>query len=119
MSGLENLENGLQAYYDQLSTPYDGLFAAFVEDNGFDEEDIKGEMESTANECTILEFHDYFPLKPEIDDQTARNEEIFRIMKHCYDNGEPPNREMKAKPFDINLLKISKQDVTNAEKLYR
>eukprot|EP01084_Bolivina_argentea_P138535 243850_1 len=91
MSSVDRLEKGLKLYYDTFNLKYNKQFTEYIEDNGFDDGDVIKEMEeASAEECIMVDFDETFPLYPKIENDKKRGLEIYRIIKHCYDKGEPP-----------------------------
>eukprot|EP01083_Nonionella_stella_P058587 153410_1 len=78
---------GSSDYYD---ADKQGKFFRFCQENGFEEDDIDEEFANSPDDCMYPDFDEEFPLNPPITDDTARQAEIFRIIKYCYDNGKPP-----------------------------
>eukprot|EP01084_Bolivina_argentea_P007295 13710_1 len=118
---IDQIDDGLKQYYQQLGrddyTNSDGIgtFKQFVQDNGFEDEDVKEELDvSNANDCTLTDFYDensmhinIFPLHPEIENN--KDEEILRILKCIRDNGYyemPPILESTSKLVIERMDKI-------------
>ena len=79
-SSIENLNKGLKLYYTRLGQTYNDTFLNYVEENGFEEEDIKDYMEGDVEECGILDFDEHeFPFMNPINDDNKRNKAIYHI----------------------------------------
>eukprot|EP01084_Bolivina_argentea_P264917 448913_1 len=76
---------GDNTYYSE-PTP-EGKFIAYCEENGFELEDIDDELTNDAADCIYCDFDEDFPfdktIKPTTEDEKL--EEIFRIIKDCYE----------------------------------
>eukprot|EP01083_Nonionella_stella_P019001 52844_1 len=90
------IDKALGDYYAALgrSNYYDankkGKFVNFCVENGFEEDDIDEEFQNNPSDCMYVEFDEEFPLQPAIDDPDARQCEIVRIIKYCFDHGKAP-----------------------------
>merc|ERR1712244_62269 len=73
----------------------------FVMVNEFDEDQIDLELgdDITANDCLYIEMDDEFPLinQQKESENYSRDYEIFKILKHCYKYGKPPNHNTSNK----------------------
>eukprot|EP01084_Bolivina_argentea_P058346 106555_1 len=96
-SVIDRIDLGLKTYYEKLGrkdyVKEDGVgkFKFFVEECGFDDDSIEDELKQEPDECTIVAFDwdDNFPLKEEIEDEDAKNEEIHRILNDIAKYGAP------------------------------
>eukprot|EP01084_Bolivina_argentea_P082987 150248_1 len=110
---IQKIDAGLASYYkthgrdDYFNDDNIGKFEASCEENGFGEEDIADELETSAEECMLLDFDDNFPGVKEGD-----LEAIFAIIKQCHSAGkEATFVEIKEKDATIQIeeMKYSRQ----------
>eukprot|EP01084_Bolivina_argentea_P025565 47535_1 len=116
---IRRLDKQLRIYYQQHDTQYDwdekeskGLFAKWCEENEYDDDSLKDDLNETANDAPITEFDKHFPLRPNIIDQQERIEKIFKILK-CICRGQ---ELLFANEFDLN---VSTQQILETWDIYR
>eukprot|EP01084_Bolivina_argentea_P302260 521708_1 len=84
---IKKIDAGLSRYYklwqrdDYFDDRNRGKFEASCDENGFGEEDIEDELETSAEECMLLDFDDNFPGV-----KNNNLESIFTVIKKCYDD---------------------------------
>eukprot|EP01084_Bolivina_argentea_P065926 120183_1 len=118
----EKIDDGLAGYYvrnsrmDYANHKGIGKFKVFVEDNGFDDNDVRDELEGDADDCLLTDFdidndgNINFPFETQIDDN-VKNEEIVRILTHIAINGFYGS-DNKNILIDIkNILNVKQQDI--------
>eukprot|EP01084_Bolivina_argentea_P082990 150257_1 len=85
---IKKIDAGLASYYkthgrdDYFNDDNIGKFEASCEENGFGEEDIADELETSAEECMLLDFDDNFPGV-----KNNNLEAIFAVIKKCHSGG--------------------------------
>ena len=93
---------GRNDYYDEH---HDGKFIQFVNENEMDEENIDLELGKNVKpkDCLFIEMDDNFPLQnnKKNNKRLSRNEQIFEIIKHCYDHAHHPYDPEYIKPDAI------------------
>eukprot|EP01084_Bolivina_argentea_P051323 94409_1 len=130
---IDKIDNALSDYYQQLNrndyinSDGTGKFKTYVEDNQFEDEDIKEELEvATGSDCTLTDFdvdnngNNIFPLNPEIENKEDKIEEIFRILKCMKEKGY---YEVPPIPINVTLdmsicVNITQKDIDEAVKKY-
>eukprot|EP01084_Bolivina_argentea_P001902 3523_1 len=86
---IKKIDEGLATYYklhgrdDYFDEENRGKFDAACEENGFGEEDIADELETSAEECMLLDFDDNFPGV-----KNNNLEAIFAVIKKCHSGGK-------------------------------
>eukprot|EP01083_Nonionella_stella_P276228 938448_1 len=96
-TSFKRIDDALAQHYanygrnDYLDENGIGKFMRFVTTHAFDEDELGDEIDS--DECLFVEMDPTFPLQSLAGDQITeqlRNEEIVKILKHCYEHGVPP-----------------------------
>eukprot|EP01084_Bolivina_argentea_P167999 291435_1 len=119
LSVIKRIDYGLESYYNSFpNTTYKntdniGKFEEFCKEQ-FDEKEIENQMKNGVKECTLISFDEddndinrfpLYDLYPSVENEQKRNEQIYKIMKHCYIHGIPPIKVIKRSEFIINCLK--------------
>eukprot|EP01084_Bolivina_argentea_P211708 360064_1 len=97
-----------QRRYDYKDVNGIGKFQKFLQDNGFESEDVKEQL-GEPDECKLLEFDmdengkNMFPLDLSITGEQARKKEIYKILIWIAIYGHFP-QEGKRQKLDINTL---------------
>eukprot|EP01084_Bolivina_argentea_P292276 502436_1 len=122
---IDIIDKALGEYYKQKKSPYflyqdnTGKFKKFCDDNGFEDGDVKDELQSGPQECVLVDFDPQFPFNSPIEDKKQRNIEIFNILQYCHANKKPPSYALK----DFGQLNFSlandKNEVNKTEKIYQ
>ena len=95
-SKLEQFEDILENYYKHFDKEYRndegiGKLQEWMNENGFDENDFKDELESNIDDCTFVDFDEDFPIqqmkKTGDNKEKEKNEKIYDILQKIY-NGE-------------------------------
>ena len=63
-------------------------FLHYIEENGLDFLKIEEEMDDNTD-CVYTHFDKDFPLKNN-NKNIDKEQEIFKVIKHCYKYGKPP-----------------------------
>eukprot|EP01083_Nonionella_stella_P199058 730253_1 len=77
---------GRNDYFDEESGV--GKFVKFVNQNGFEDEDVCDELAEEPDECTLTDFDPMFPLR--LSTNESRANDILQVLKHCYKYGVAP-----------------------------
>ena len=92
---IKQIDLGLSRYYNRHQVEYykdkeddqSGKFTNWCNDNGYDTDGIRDELENEPSECVLIEFdQEDFPFTKV--DQDERNKEIFVIIKYCFESSE-------------------------------
>eukprot|EP01083_Nonionella_stella_P200576 734388_1 len=86
---IARIDDGLSDYYQKQQMNYFveggrnyiGKFMKFCEENGFDDDTVKNEMDSSVEECLLLDFDPKFPLDKPTHDHKTRAKLIMDILK--------------------------------------
>ena len=62
-----------------------GLFMEWCDVNGYNTDGIEDELEQDPEDCALIEFDDDFPTNKS---GQNRINEIFNIIKYCYENDD-------------------------------
>eukprot|EP01084_Bolivina_argentea_P021704 40334_1 len=106
MSVVGTIDSALGRYYKRFNrTNYfdadgKGKFATFCEGNDLDTDAVLEEFIGNAEDCTLTDFDDNFPLKDV--QKKDRNEVIYNIIKTCHKNHETYGANKK---YDIEVKK--------------
>eukprot|EP01083_Nonionella_stella_P303936 1054000_1 len=90
---IARIDDGLSDYYQKQQIDYFveggrnyiGKFMKFCEENGFDDDTVKNEKDSSVEECLLLDFDPKFPLDKPTHDHTTRAKLIMDILKKILD----------------------------------
>ena len=127
----------ITVYYENGDNTKDGLFAQWVDENGFDDESLEQEMDGDPSvlvfsidiwwqnalslillcrlqDCTIIEFDDNFPLLIAENDKEKRNGKIFKVIRYCYKNNRPP---LGVEASDLEL-QIDEKEIEIVQQMY-
>eukprot|EP01084_Bolivina_argentea_P078943 143266_1 len=112
---IQQIDTTIAQYYatkginDYFNSEGHGKFLEFIEDNGIDEEFFNDEINVSPEDSILIDFDEDFPfdktIKPTTEDEKL--EEIFRIIKYCYEYNTPPkffstlNLELNCNALDI------------------
>ena len=103
MATLDELEKGLQRYYQLMGAEYDegnGL-KAYCEENGF--EDMKEELiDNEVDDCMLLEFDENIPFKKKYDNEEDKKKAIYALLQKIYAN---PNCDFNEESNSYKPLK--------------
>eukprot|EP01083_Nonionella_stella_P305785 1068186_1 len=77
---------GRNDYFDEESGV--GKFVKFVNQNGFEDEEVCDELTEEPDECTLTEFDPMFPLP--LSTNGSRDKQILQILKYCHKYGVAP-----------------------------
>eukprot|EP01084_Bolivina_argentea_P070046 127419_1 len=97
MSAFHKIDKGLKTYYEYLRrNDYEneegvGKFLLFCDDNECDPDDINDELNGDAADCIYIDFDETFPFpnNMKLEEDGAKKNEIFTIIKQCYNYGIP------------------------------
>eukprot|EP01084_Bolivina_argentea_P135574 238875_1 len=108
---------GVTTFYDD-DTP-DGKFLAYCVENGFEAEDIDDELANDAADCIYCDFDENFPIDSSVQilDEQQKLEEIFKVIKYCYEYGAHPTPTYIS-PINIELFVLSRDDLETTKKKY-
>eukprot|EP01084_Bolivina_argentea_P033856 62603_1 len=115
---FSRIDHGLSEYYQSLGrTDYFnqngiGKFSEFIQENGFENEDVDEEFHLDLNDCCLIEFDDNFPFDDQLKhkDQQTKDEFVFKLLIQYY-NGQRMHmhNEMLCNGMDcVSLKAISK-----------
>ena len=54
VKSIEDIDNALKEYYQSLNKKYDNKFSTYCDENGFDDEDAKDELNGEAQGAFLL-----------------------------------------------------------------
>eukprot|EP01084_Bolivina_argentea_P030064 55749_1 len=124
---IDKIDKALKVYYKQCGTKNyynsngDGIFKVFCNDNGFEDDDVKEELEAnTGDDCTLTDFDDDFPFDKTFAKTFANNDdkgnEILRILKHIAEYGSYSSQQSQETPgFDISICaNVTQKDIDEA-----
>eukprot|EP01084_Bolivina_argentea_P051322 94408_1 len=84
---IHKIDKGVGEYYSDMgrknyfNSNGEGIFKLFCNDNGFEDEDVKEELQETdGNECTLTDFDDDFPFN-NIPDNDNDDDKFNHILK--------------------------------------
>lgn len=109
MSAFQKIDSALGDYYKALGE-YDyfdndgiGKFLRFCNEQEFDEKEIDEELSDIQN-CGYIDFDSDFPFTAPIWQQndSVKQKEIFKIIKHCHKFGYHPPLNMRDFGYDEN-----------------
>eukprot|EP01084_Bolivina_argentea_P150828 263349_1 len=124
-SVITSIDIALHRYYkrfyqnDYINSDGKGKFLAFCEDNDLDTDAVLEEFGTDADDCTLCDMDDNFPLKD--DQKQDRNQTIYNIIKGCYDNpdvyaGDAIYDVIEIKKEHFTLLPVEEtQNISNDE----
>eukprot|EP01083_Nonionella_stella_P286766 976036_1 len=101
--GVYQIDVALEAYYiemgrkDYKNDEGEGKFKQYTDDNGFEDADLKVELQADPSDCLLVEFDRDFPLIDDIHGDD-RLKAIQDILKYIAANGKAPSTEKKEKP---------------------
>eukprot|EP01083_Nonionella_stella_P059155 154778_1 len=101
--GVYQMDVALEAYYiemgrkDYKNDEGEGKFKQYTDDNGFEDADLKVELQADPSDCLLVEFDRDFPLIDDIHGDD-RLKAIQDILKYIAANGKAPSTEKKEKP---------------------
>eukprot|EP01084_Bolivina_argentea_P022634 42069_1 len=114
---LKRIDDALGKYYKQCGRNdyYDGngngKFITFIHINKCNENQIEALLcdDTNSDNNLFIKIDPQFPLIDEskITDRKSRNDEIFKIVKHCYKFGAPPKQNPYTKNEIDRLLPLS------------
>eukprot|EP01084_Bolivina_argentea_P314185 544180_1 len=127
MSKVQQIDKALGRYYQTLGADSYfnedgiGIFQAWCDDNGFDDDAVNDEFNENPSECSIIDFDENFPLQNDTTDETKRAQQIIKIIQQCYNDPNAfTNKLTKIFPpisntfFDIDEIK----DIDQVEQIY-
>eukprot|EP01083_Nonionella_stella_P186723 684395_1 len=121
-TSFKRIDDALAQHYancgrnDYLDENGIGKFMRFVTTHAFDEDELGDEIDS--DECLFVEMDPTFPLQSLAGDQITeqlRNEEIVKILKHCYEHGVPPP-SMNSIDRVATMASVTSPDNSNMDK---
>eukprot|EP01084_Bolivina_argentea_P147507 258062_1 len=83
---IQQIDQGLSRYYklhninDYFNNDERGKFEEFCDENGFDDNDVKEELDQDIDDCCLTDFDDDFPINDVTND---KNQIIFDVIKQC------------------------------------
>eukprot|EP01084_Bolivina_argentea_P085636 154795_1 len=121
---VNTIDKALAIYYQQFNKNYfvnnetqKGKFKAFIEEQDFDEEDIKDQLKGDATSCALLDFDDNFPFSTEIDGKDVKMQQMFDILKYISIHGTCPiqlqqddEQDEKYAKFDLETINVNLSD---------
>eukprot|EP01084_Bolivina_argentea_P297050 511688_1 len=128
-ASVDGINEALQKYYltmgrnDYINDDGDGKFKQYADDNGFEDADIKVELEADPTDCLLVEFDQDFPLANDIQGDD-RLKAIHDILKYIAANGAAPSpsNEKKKKPaskLQIDMFISEEQAQKIADNVYK
>ncbi len=94
-SGFQKIDNALGKYYeskereDYFDISKVGKFMKYVEEQGFDEDDLNDELDdANMEDCGYLDFDENFPYTNENLKTSQKREELFTFLKQAHKNDE-------------------------------
>ncbi|MEM7184724.1 MAG: hypothetical protein AAF518_27765, partial [Spirochaetota bacterium] len=87
---IHKMDTALNSYYqsqgkdDYLNDNNKGKFESFCDEEGFDSEGVRDELNAGSNDCLLVGFDDDFPLTNSITKETDKEKAIYRIIKGIY-----------------------------------
>eukprot|EP01083_Nonionella_stella_P102830 292926_1 len=128
-AGVDQINAALEKYYltmgrvDYINEDGDGKFKQYADDNGFEDADIRVELEADPTDCLLVEFDQDFPLANDIEGDD-RLKAIQDILKYIAAHGEAPSpsKVKKKKPaskLQIDLFLSEEQAQRIADNLYK
>ena len=121
---VNQMDSCMERYYNQLNKQYKnnetglGKLKEFCQVNEFRDDTVKEEMEVTDyDDCYLVDFDEDFPFadnhKPD-----NRNEQIFEILKRCYEDPEAYTGDItfaafKVSPRDFEIEEKDKDEILN------
>eukprot|EP01084_Bolivina_argentea_P170058 294696_1 len=123
---IKQIDAALERYYKLQETEYKnedgiGLFEAYCNDNGLDDDGtIEEELDQAdPDECLLIDFDENIPGVAN-DDKKAQK--VFRILRNCAEN-ETAYRDLDSRYTALTLKprdwKICERDINQIVKIYR
>eukprot|EP01084_Bolivina_argentea_P302259 521706_1 len=108
---IKKIDAGLSRYYklwqrDYFDDEFIGKFEAACEEDGFGEEDIQEELQTSAEECMVLDFDDNFPGV-----KNNNLESIFTVIKKCYNDPYAYSLVVNKDHFTIEQDKLEEKTI--------
>eukprot|EP01084_Bolivina_argentea_P112786 201125_1 len=109
LTEFKKIDAGLNIYYqsfgrnDYVNSDGVGKFLQFCIENELEEDDIDDELNpADPSESIYIEFDDNFPIRDEIKDETEKQTEILKVIKHCYGSNGTSNILMNQLEMQLN-----------------
>eukprot|EP01084_Bolivina_argentea_P030065 55750_1 len=124
---IDKIDKALKVYYKQCGTKNyynsngDGIFKVFCNDNGFEDDDVKEELEAaTGDDCTLTDFDDDFPSDKIFANNDDKCNEILKILKHIAEFGSYSSHQSQRKAvLDVSICaNVTQKDIDKAVKQY-
>ena len=84
MATIEQIDKAFTRYYKSLGKDYHNQFALYCDDNGYEEEDIKEDIEDEAIASGLVEFDEHFPFKIPPKDEYEAMRFIHQLIGNFY-----------------------------------
>ena len=84
MATIQQIDEAFARYYESLNHQYHAEFATYCEDNGYDEDCIKNDIEQEASESELVEFDEHFPFRNPPHNQEEVMEFIHQLIRKFY-----------------------------------
>lgn len=103
MATIEQINESFREYYTSLNKEYNNKFALFCEENGFDEDSIRDDIENETDESFLVDFDDDFPFKHSPKDEQSTKLFIHRLIWRFYHFSLPADDIIPKSYFTITL----------------
>eukprot|EP01084_Bolivina_argentea_P282797 484172_1 len=120
---IDKIDKALKEYYKQrgknnyYNSKGDGIFKVFCNDNGFEDDDVKEELQANnGDDCTLTDFDDNFPSNKTFANNDDKCNEILRILKQIAEYGSYSSQQSQETPgFDISICaNVTQKDIDEA-----
>ena len=93
---IGGMDKQIARHYEEKGRKYDKFFSKYLEEEGYEEEDIKDELEN-IEDCGLLGFHGKFPYTEIATSNEKKNQEIFELLQSAYAAAQPKQIEILIK----------------------